>query len=105
MISNQGTRTIEIFDPLGLRNNKALFKKYLPYESIDINDFSVQDSSSSSCALFCVYFICMRFFNEDLSFDFFMHSFFDEDDKSKNEEIVKEFVASIGKNGSKGSGL
>ena len=95
VLSNQGVKNIEVFDPLGLRTNKKLFEKYLPFKSIDINDYNVQDMKSSTCGQFCIYFICMRFFNEDLNFEFFMQMFFQEDNVQKNEEVVAQFVNSI----------
>ena len=108
-------RNIEVFDPLGLRSNQELFKKYLPFDSININDFNVQELNSNTCAHFCIYFLCMRFFNgkiaksimmfsicdmfvlisEDLDFKFFMETFFDIEDTKKNEETVRKFVSSI----------
>ena len=108
-------KNIEVFDPLGLRSNQELFKKYLPFDSIDINDYNVQELTSNTCAHFCIYFLCMRFFNgkkaktrimssfydmfvlisEDLDFKFFMETFFDIENTKKNEEIVRKFVSTI----------
>ena len=63
VLSNQGVPNIEVFDPLGLRRNKKLFNRFLPFKSIDINNFAVQESSSSSCSEFCIFYICNRFYN------------------------------------------
>ena len=63
VLSNQGVEKIEIFDSLGLRQNKNLYKKYLPFSSVTINDFAVQDKQSTSCSLFAIYYIINRFYN------------------------------------------
>ena len=34
-------------------------------------------------------------FAEDMDFEYFMHTFFEEDDATKNEIIVKEFINSV----------
>ena len=75
-ISNQGVNTIEVFDSLGLRKNKNLYKKYFKFDGITINDYPVQKSTSNTCAKFVIYYICHRFYNEDLNFTTFMENFF-----------------------------
>ena len=56
-ISNQGSQNFEIFDSLGIRSsNKKLFKKYLKAEGIEINHYPVQESTTSTCASFVIYY-------------------------------------------------
>ena len=111
-------KEIEIFEPLGLRKNTGLYKKYLPFKEIDINDFPLQSPESSSCASFCIYYIVNRFYNGklknevymsiiiginkylfsvDMDYSTFIETFFNEQEPEKNECIVKEFLKSHSK--------
>ena len=62
-LSNQGEGNIEVFDSLGLRENKKLYQRHMKFDGITINDFPVQKQDTSSCGNFVIYYICSRFFN------------------------------------------
>ena len=62
-IRSPGHHTLEVFDSLGLRNNEKLFKKFVKFEGMEINQYPVQESTSLTCAQFVIYYICNRFYN------------------------------------------
>ena len=67
MVSNQGDKDYEVFEPLGLRSNKSLLEKYFPFKSVEINDYPVQKTDSTSCGKFCIFYICNRYYNGKLN--------------------------------------
>jgi hypothetical protein len=89
---------IEVFDSLGidhikkqLLNDNCKFKKTLIY-----NTTSFQDSNSTSCGSFVLFFFIERLFNLDLDFHDFLELIFDSD-LNINEKTVSEFKKDLEK--------
>lgn len=85
-------KLVEIFDSLGTKidfiNN---FFHFRSATKIIYNESIFQESDSSTCGLFCVYFIINRLYNLDLHFDELLSEIFDVVNKSTNEMKVVEF--------------
>ncbi len=88
--------TFELFDSLGVTSE--FVKKTVKYQekSSDhtvvcvFNETRLQETNSTSCGEFCVFFIIQRMFNEDLDFETFINEVFSKN-PSKNEEAVQVF--------------
>jgi hypothetical protein len=88
---------IEVFDSLGIDNNKkTLLSKYCNFrqKQLVFNTTAFQDSSTSTCGHFVLYFCIERLFNLDLNFKDFLELIFEEN-VSKNEQLVAEFCSEI----------
>jgi hypothetical protein len=88
---------IEVFDSLGIDEiKKNLLLQYCKFyqKELIFNTTAFQDSSSSSCGQFVLYFCVERMFNLDVDFDDFLDLIFEENVK-KNEETVLEFCREI----------
>ena len=91
---------IEVFDSLGIDDNKKiLLSKYCNFrqKQLVFNTSAFQDSSSSTCGQFVIYYCVERMFNLDLSFNDFLELIF-EDDVKENERLVSEFCTEIKNN-------
>jgi len=85
---------IELFDSLGItEEKKQLLREHCKFEKRQLifNTTAFQDSNSSSCGLFALYFLIERMFNLDLDFEEILQLIFDSD-ISKNEKLVLDFV-------------
>ena len=82
----------EIFDSLGIDDSKEkLIKRYVPEKLCvlyNVNQF--QDKTSSTCGLFCIYYLINKFFNTDSSMKDILSEIFSSDPK-KNEITVARF--------------
>ncbi len=88
--------TLELFNSSGCSNLDNV-KPYLkfPFKSqIFYNTASVQAPSTSSCGLFCVYFIIHRFLNLDQTFDEVMEDSF-KPNLFENENTVQVFCKHV----------
>jgi Ulp1 family protease len=87
--------TIECFDSLGIDTEKKLFLQNFYQRSrvkqIDFNTAPVQECNTSTCGLFCIYFIFNRLLNLDLPFDVLLNEIFNEK-LDQNEIKVKKFM-------------
>ncbi len=87
-------KCIECFDSLGIDDNKKkLLKdncKFSNVSEIDFNETQFQDTSSSTCGLFVIYFAVHRMHNLDLEFDEILEEIFTLNPLD-NEKRVKEF--------------
>jgi hypothetical protein len=88
--------TIEVFDSLGIdHSKKELLKTHCKFNNqLIFNLTPFQDSESSSCGLFALYFCIERMFNLDLDFDDILEMIFVTDTK-QNEKVVSEFKNEI----------
>lgn len=86
--------TIECFDSLGINSQKlsALQEKLTikNIKKLKFNKTAVQSDVTSTCGLFCIFFIYQRFYNKDLKFKELLNEIFSIN-VSKNEEVVIEF--------------
>jgi len=83
---------IEVFNSLGFES-LATIKPHLqfPFKSnIIYNNSSVQMPTTSSCGLYCIYFVVHRFLNLDIPFDELMEDIFTSN-LNKNEDLVFKF--------------
>ena len=91
--------TIECFDSLGIdTEKKSILQSKCKFKNINcihFNETVFQNSKSSSCGLFTIYFIIERMHNLDLSFDEILEDIFDEEDLETNENKVKKFCDNI----------
>jgi hypothetical protein len=83
---------IELFDSLGIdEQKKKLLYEYCKFDKeIIFNTTPFQDTNTSTCGLFVLYYFFERLFNLDLDFEELLNLIFDED-ISKNEKTVVEF--------------
>jgi len=86
---------IEVFDSLGIGDHeKSFISNNLNFKGIThiiFNVTPVQQSSSSSCGQFVLYYLFERFYNFDLDFDELLNEIFSSD-LSANELSVSRFV-------------
>lgn len=81
----------EVFNSLGFNNLDQL----LPYLKIrnrgDIlfNEQQVQSTNSTTCGLFCIYFVVHRLLNLDLSFHHLFEDIFDDDETVNENKVIK----------------
>ena len=98
LIQNSSS-SIECFDSLGINDNKKnILEKYCRFKNICELEFNVtqfQESDSSTCGLFTLYFIIERMHNLDMTFDELLEEIFDPEDRRKNENNVKLFCEKI----------
>ena len=83
--------TIELFDSLGVDNDKyVLLKNYckFPVSKLIFNETSFQDKTSDTCGKFVLYFAIERMHNLDLSFEEILHDIFEEKTKINEEKVV-----------------
>jgi hypothetical protein len=92
-------KIIEVFDSLGIDNNKKLllssnckFKQELIF-----NTTPFQDINTSSCGSFVIYFVIERLFNLDLDFEEVLELILTAD-VLKNEKTVSDFIKDLTKN-------
>jgi len=95
----------EVFNSLGFENLNELtnFFKIRTQAEIVYNETGMQLKDSSTCGLFCIYFIVHRVLNYDLSFFHLLNDIFFED-LTLNENKVVEFCSRL-KNASDDSDL
>ncbi len=85
-------KCIEVFNSLGCENLDT-FTPHLRFRfaaEIEFNNTQVQKSTSSTCGLFCIYFIIHRTLNFDQSLDEIMTEIFSHD-LNENENKVTNF--------------
>ena len=89
---------LECFDSLGLNDEKQhLIKKYCKIRyviSLNYNETPVQNSSTSTCGKFVLYFAIQRLHNLDLSFSEILNEIFEEN-ANNNEARVATFLQEI----------
>jgi len=72
VVYRHGFASLECFDSLGITDTKKTFLienfNYVAVHKIKCNSTAVQSSNSTSCGLFCLFFIYNRLFNKDLTF-------------------------------------
>lgn len=100
-------QSFEVFDSLGLNETKKeqLIKNCkfnVPY--LNYNKTAVQDSTSNSCGLFCLYFLVKRLHNLDLSFKTLLNLIF-TDDYLENELNIKTFLSEMNNGENESSGI
>ncbi len=93
--SKTSSNCIECFDSLGINEHKKdLLNTYCKFKNalkIEFNETQFQDSNSSTCGLFVIYFAIQRFHNLDLEFDELLEEIFVLKTE-KNEIRVKTFL-------------
>ena len=92
-------KSVECFDSLGITSEKRLLiEKYCNFRGISellYNETSFQEDDTSTCGLFCIYYIFERMHNLDLSFDELLEEIFDGQNKVLNETSVNEFCQKL----------
>jgi hypothetical protein len=87
-------KSIECFDSLGIDDNKQkLLRDYCNFVNtfeIDYNETQFQDSDSSTCGLFVLYFAIHRMHNLDIDFEEILDEIFTFN-TLENEKMVKYF--------------
>ncbi len=80
----------EIFNSLGSTKEyvRKLLNNFRGY--CEFNETAVQAPGSTTCGLFCIFFIIQRYFNEDLSMQDILNENFSAN-LSTNEQIVATF--------------
>lgn len=90
--------TVECFDSLGINSEKLLrFNTKITFrgaKKLKYNITQVQSSSTSTCGLFCVFFIYQRFYNTDLNFTELLNEIYSVD-VNENEMNVKTFLNNL----------
>lgn len=84
--------TIEIFNSLGFQN-LAQIRPYLNFNfrtHLTYNNTAFQLSSSSSCGLYCIYYVVFRLLNLDMDFEEVLDEIFCSN-KVENENKVAKF--------------
>ncbi len=85
---------VEIFDSIGT-SNEFVANLPIPYSGhCEYNTTAVQPSTSANCGEYCVFFVCMRYFNLDLDFFEVLNEYFVEN-KEFNEREVLDFIKKI----------
>ena len=80
---------VELFDPLGISNNKTLhpiflfLKRHLPCKKLILNT-KIQADKSSQCAKFCLVFLYLR--SHNYTFNDFLNLF--TDNFTKNDSLI-----------------
>ena len=85
--------TFEIFDSIFGLNNKIIDHLYKIGPCI-INETQLQSNESTSCSLFCIFYICTRVTNFDLDYCEHLSAHF-HSSSYINERIVKDFFHSM----------
>ena len=88
--SDSGVTEFEYFDSLGT-NPKKVYEFFDTESVVHFNHIQVQSSNSSTCGMFCCYFILNRLENLDLDFHTLFNLIFDPRNKTLNEAKVKDF--------------
>lgn len=93
MLSRDVTGTYEIFDSLGVDRTKGkLLRKYIPKHFCAIyNVQPFQVKTSTSCGLFCMFYIVQKHYNNDSSMQEIVSKMFSAD-PHKNELKVARFL-------------
>jgi len=85
--------TIEIFDSLGVTEQKKIFLtqkfNFAPVTKLKCNITALQSKESLNCGLFCLYFIHNRLYNKDLGYSELLQEIFLS--PSNNEVLVTNF--------------
>ena len=93
MLSRDVTGTYEIFDSLGVDRTKGkLLRKYIPKHfcaTYNVQPFQVK--TSTSCGLFCMFYIVQKHYNNDSSMQEIVSKMFSAD-PHKNELKVARFL-------------
>ena len=87
-------RCLEIFDSIGTSKK---FVSNLPlsyFGSCEYNTTAVQPKKSDKCGEYCLFFVCMRYFNLDLTFYELLNEIFVENEEVNEEEVVN-FMKSL----------
>jgi hypothetical protein len=81
---------IELFDSLGVNEEKELFyKQNLHFRGfLTFNETPFQSNSSQNCGFFCLYFIFQRLHNLDLTFEELIDEFFDPSEIVNERKVV-----------------
>jgi len=89
-------KCIEVFNSLGCENLDILVPhlKFRFAAEIEYNNTQVQKSTTSSCGLYCIYFIIHRALNFDLGLDDVMTEIFTHD-LTENENKVATFCSQL----------
>lgn len=90
---------LECFDPLGSRENVESILLQSPallrdIKRVKLSQEAYQEPASSSCALFCIYFITKRLFRMQYSFESVLSNFFSSD-TARNEQRVQTFLVEL----------
>ena len=93
VLSRDTTGTYEIFDSLGVnRTKQKLLQKHLPKKfCVTYNVQPFQVKSSTSCGLFCIFYIVQKHYNNDSSMQDILSTIFSMD-LHKNESKVATFI-------------
>jgi hypothetical protein len=88
-------KVLECFDSLGVDNNKLQLLRdncnFTNIYEIDYNETQFQESSSSTCGKFVIYFAIHRMHNLDLDFEEVLEEIFTLN-HIENEKTVDDFV-------------
>lgn len=89
-------KCVEVFNSLGFQNLDTLMPhlKFRFAAEIEYNNTQVQKSTTSSCGLYCIFFIIHRALNFDLSLHEVMTEIFTHD-LSENENKVTTFCSQL----------
>ncbi len=85
---------LEIFDSLGTSEQYILNLPISYSGHCEYNTTAVQPSNSANCGEYCLFFVCMRYFNLDLDFFEFLNDIFVEN-KEDNEQEVISFIRTL----------
>ena len=80
-----------VFDSLGIcKKKEKLLKTYLPNKfDVIYNVSRFQKDDTSTCGLFCLYFLINQTFNLDLTFSELLNKIFSADPNSNEKRILK----------------
>lgn len=94
----KSSQNYEYFDSLGVNETRLDLLKYfkiLPFYSIvKFNETCLQNSTSSTCGLFVLYFLIHRLHNFDMSFSEIMNEIFTVNTE-QNEILVENFAKDV----------
>lgn len=92
VIVRSHNKTYEIFNSLGFQNLETIQPYFKLRSKADIlfNETSFQLENSTTCGLFCIYFVVHRILNFDMSFHDLLEDIFNST-KNENESKVLHF--------------
>lgn len=85
---------IEVFDSLGINEEKLNKLKELKFQHVrklNFNVTPVQSNESNNCGEYCIYFVYQRLFNKDLDFNMLMNEIFSYN-LTENAKMVESFI-------------
>ena len=93
MLSRDISGTYEIFDSLGVNSTKErLLQKHIPHNfCVTFNVQPFQVKTSTSCGLFCIFYVVQKHYNNDSSMQEILSKIFSAD-PNRNEIKVANFL-------------